>query len=95
MADTNVNLTFGYSGSDFKRGYSIPVADSIAAAPDDLATAIKAINASLAGGTSDGLDVFFLADDYDGTNGKFASIIAASIDEDTIEQIYPSVQGGE
>ena len=94
MANTSANFTFGYTGTDFKHGYSFSVADSIAAAPDDIANAIKAINASLAGGTAGGLDEFFLADDFDGTNGKFASITAASIDEDTIEQIYPTVQGG-
>ena len=92
MADTNVNFTFGYSGSDFKRIYSIPASDSID--PNDVATAVKAINASLAAGTDDSLHSFFLAENFDGTNGFFASITAASIDEDTIEQIYPSVQGG-
>ena len=84
---SSVKLTFGYDGSDFARIYSISVADSIAADHTTIKSKIKAVNQSLAGGTAGGLDEFFLADDYDGTNGKFTAITAAKIVTSSTENI--------
>ena len=87
----NLNLTFGYNGTDFTRDYKFEVNDSIAAA--DIVTAIQAVNASLTGETSGGLDTFFIADDFDGTNGKFSGIIYAKTNSESSNVIYPA--GGE
>ena len=50
---------------------------------------IKAVNASLSGGTDGGLKEFFLADDYDATDssnivGELTGITAAQIDEQEV-----------
>ena len=60
---------------------------------DFVRNAVKGINASLVGGTSDSLDTFFRAEDYDGTNGNFNRIINAEIEEDTVNVIYPANGG--
>ena len=86
-------LTFGYAGSDFSRTYVETVADSITSA--NVKTAVDAINASLSGGTADGLDDFFIADDFDGTNGKFNRIIDATLENVNATLIYPAVQEGD
>lgn len=89
-----VELTFGYNGSDFKRTVELEANDSITAA--DVKSAVNAINASLAGGTDGGLGDFFLADDFDGTNGKFNKIVAAKHKVTTETVIYPATnqEGG-
>ena len=89
------NLEFGYAGSDFKRTYAIDIADSIAANNRNnfVRSAVQAINASLSAGTSGGLDDFFVAEDFDGTNGKFNGIIYADVTVDDETIVYPA-QGG-
>ena len=80
MSDTSkLTLTFGFNGTKFTRDYRMEVADSIAAAPATILSKIEAINASLSAGTSDGLNEFFRADDYDGTNGNFNKIVNAEL----------------
>ena len=86
-------LTFGYAGTNFTRIYTETVADSITAA--NVKTAVDAINASLKAGTADGLSDFFLADDFDGTNGKFNRIIDATLENVNATLIYPAVQEGD
>ena len=96
MANAIANLEFGYDGSDFKRTYTIEMADSIAANDRNnfVRSAVQAINASLSAGTSGGLDDFFVAEDFDGTNGKFNGIIYAAVTVDTDTVVYPAAQGG-
>lgn len=86
-------LTFGYAGTDFTRIYTETVADSITAA--NVKTAVDAINASLKAGTADGLPDFFVADDFDGTNGKFNRILDATLENINSTVIYPAVQEGD
>lgn len=97
----NAHITFGFSESDFKRTYVLPLADSLAADSvsaaernDFVRDAVTAINDSLAAGTDDGLFDFFRADDYDGTNGNFNRITNAQVVRDTVNIIYP-VNGGD
>lgn len=51
--------------------------------PAETVDKIKAINSSLSGGTSDGLDTFFLSDEGD----KFSEIISAQLVEMTEVEI--------
>jgi len=79
MASNTVKLTFGYEGTDFTRNLTIGnVADSVL---PNVKTKIKAINASIVGGTDDGLSTFLRSDDYDQEEGigTFAGITAAQI----------------
>ena len=87
----SLNLTFGFEATDFTRIYQFDVDDSVAKA--DIVNAIQAINASLSGGNSDGLDEFFVADDFDGTNGKFSGIIHAETRKVTDNVIYTAGGG--
>ena len=83
----SIKLRFGYEGTDFTRQYTISnVADSIAAAPGAIKAKIKAVNASLAGGTSGNLDAFYRSDDFDSAEniGKFNRITAAQLDSTTV-----------
>ena len=95
MATAIANLEFGYDGSDFKRTYALELNDSIAAADrnNHVRSAVQAINASLSASTSGGLDDFFLAEDFDGTNGKLDRIIYADVTVDTVNIIYPANGG--
>ena len=89
-------FSLAYTNTDFKRDYSLKVADSVPAndVNDLVRNTVKAINQSLAGGTSGGLDTF--AEDFDAANsiGSFASISAATVEKDSVTIIYPTVQGG-
>lgn len=89
------NITFGYDGTDFKRNYALELADSIAPADrnDFVRNAVKAINASIAGGTDGGMSAFFLADDYNGTIGAFSGISYADVSVDNVNIIYPANGG--
>ena len=69
MADYDINLTFGYNNTDLKRIYTFGV-DSVDGSA--LVTKVKAINASLSGGTDDGLNTFFRA----ANNATFSGITA-------------------
>ena len=78
--NNSIKLTLGYDQSEFTRNMTIGnVADSIASDSATIKQKIRAINASIAGGTDDGLSDFFRADDYDGTGGTFSGITAAQI----------------
>lgn len=79
----SVTLTFGYKGTDFTRKYKFDDVES--GALSSVKTNVLAFNASLAGGTADGLDAFFISDDYDASDpenvvGELASITAAQLD---------------
>ena len=88
MATTNsITLTFGYDGTDFTRKYKFEDVEDEALST--VAEKVKAINASLAAGTDDGLGNFFLSDD-----GKpFNVILAAASDKVISEEI--DLTGGE
>ena len=89
-----IKLTFGYDGTDFTRNLTLNgVESSVTAAPATIVTKIKAVNASIAGGTDGGLGTFFLADDYDGTDGKFAGITAAQIITQEVTNINLDEEG--
>lgn len=98
MADlkNSVTMTLGYSNTDFQRKLKFDgVADSLIPA---VKTKIKAVNASLAGGTDGGLSNFFVADDYDATDpdnvvGKFNGITAAQIDSVEVTYIDLNEEG--
>jgi hypothetical protein len=79
MANNSIKLTLGYEGTDFTRNLTIGgVADSVVSG---VKANIKALNASIVGGTDGGLSTFFRADDYDETEGigTFSGITAATI----------------
>ncbi len=79
MASNVVKLTFGYEGTDFTRRMTISgVADSLI---PNVKANVKAVNASIAGGTDDGLADFFRSDDYDSDEGigTFTGITAATV----------------
>lgn len=89
-----LKMTFGYKDTDFTRNFTISNVD------DSLTSGIKskilAVNASLSGGTSGGLDTFFRSDDYDSENsvGKFSGITAAQL-ESTTTVIIPLADDAE
>ena len=83
-----LQLKFGYEATDFTRIYEFDVDDSVA--PADIVTAIQAVNASLSGGTADGLDTFFLSDDHDASKGNFNRIISAKTVANASNVIYPA-----
>ena len=79
-----VNMKFAYTGTDFTRQYTIDGISSVGLS--GIQSNIEAVNASLAASTDGGLADFFLADDYDGTNGKLKKIADATIE--TTETTY-------
>ena len=81
----SVTMTLGYNGTDFTRKFKLDNVE--AGALSSVKSKIMAINASLTGGTDGGLKDFFVADDYDGTNGKLSSITAAQIDSVEVEYL--------
>ena len=93
MADISVELTLGYTNTDFTRPFSIGGVS--ASALSGIVDNVKAVNASLTAGTDGGLADFFLADDYDASDtdnviGKLNAITAVksiSVAEDVIFSI--------
>lgn len=94
MADTkttvSVTMTLGYTNTDATR--TIKIGDVARSALSSVAAKTKAVNASLAAGTDDGLADFFRADDYDASDpnnivGKFNRIVAIKSDI-TEKEIY-------
>lgn len=86
-----LRLTFGYAGTDFTRNYTVAnVADSLKSGIKDK---ILALNSSLAGGNSGGLNTFFRSDDFDSDNnvGNFNKITAAQL-ESTQITVIPLVE---
>lgn len=94
-----IKMTFEYEGSDFTRAVKIAdVSNEVAADSSTVKSKIKAINASLAGGTSGGMDTFFRADDYDDSDvqnvvGTFKGISAAQIVTETVTNINLDTEG--
>ena len=83
-----LGLTFGYNDTDFTRKYQInDVPATLSAAT--IKTNIKGVNASLAGGTDDGLSAAFRADDFNASAGigAFTGIVAAQLVEQTVTNI--------
>lgn len=83
----SATLTFGYTNTDFTRKYKFEglTADQCTALKNN----VKAINASLAGGTAGGLSSFFISDDFDANTGTgyFSSITAAQYEASTLTEI--------
>lgn len=82
-----IKMTLGYEGTKFTRDVTISSVDD-----DQLSsvkTRIKALNASVSGGTDGGLTNFFLSDDYDSDEGigTFKGIQHATIISKTVENI--------
>lgn len=88
MADTNsVILTLGYTGTDFTRQMKFDNVDS--GSLSSVKANILALNASITGGTADGLAEFFISDDYDNSDsenviGEFNGIVGAQLIEETV-----------
>lgn len=76
----NVKFKMAYKNTDFTRNMTITDVTDEAVA--DVDTKIEAINSSLEGGTSGGLDTFFISDDYNAAQsiGSFAKITEAQIE---------------
>lgn len=82
MAESTNTVKFkmAYKSTDFTRQMTISdVADSVLSSVEGT---IEAINSSLSSGTSNGLDTFFISDDYDAAQsiGSFAKITEARIE---------------
>lgn len=60
MANRTLKCTFSYADTEYTRMYSLEVDESIDS--DEVKTKILALNASLAAGTSGGLNEFFVSD---------------------------------
>ena len=83
----SATLTFGYTNTDFTRRYKF---DNITQEQcTNLKSNVKAINASLAGGTAGGLSAFFISDDFDASTGTgyFNSIVGAQYEASTLTEI--------
>jgi len=82
MAKT-LTLTLGYKDTNFIRKMKFGGLSD--ADLTNLVANVQAFNASIAGGTDDGLNEFFVSDDFDATNniGTLAGITAASTDDST------------
>ena len=83
----SVTMTLGYSNTDFTRKMKLENVPN--ASLSGVKSAILAVNASLTGGTDDGLKEFFISDDYDATDsnaivGELKGITAAQIDEQEV-----------
>lgn len=76
MADNyRVNIKLAFEDTDQERSMTFDMGATPKAGQADIKERILAINASLAAGTSDGLNEFILSDDGD----NFASISSAQI----------------
>lgn len=95
----SITVTCAYENTDFTRKYKFNDVTDSNAIPNTVRSKIQALNASLAGGTANGLDEFFRSDDYDATNdiGKLQRISAAQIDSQTVTVIDlgTGIEGGE
>ena len=86
----SATLTFGYAGTEFTRKYEFDgLTDEQCTA---LKSKVKALNASIAGGTDGNLSEFFISDDYDASDpdnviGKFDGIVAAQYKMATVTEI--------
>ena len=83
--DYSVKMTLGYEGTDFERSITVKGVDSVSAATETVRAKVKAINASLTGGTDGGLSNFFRSDDFDAEQniGKFNEIKQVVVNSDT------------
>ena len=83
----SATLTFGYTNTDFTRRYKFEGLTQTQCT--NLKSNVKAINASLAGGTAGGLSAFFISDDFDASTGTgyFNSIVGAQYEASTLTEI--------
>lgn len=86
MIENNVSFTLGYTNTDKTRTYSFNGVSSTALT--SVESKIQAINESLAGGTDNGLGVFFRSNDYDASQSKgiFNKIVSARIE--SVQETY-------
>ncbi len=83
----SATITLGYTGTDFTRKYKFENLTSEQCA--GLKAKVLALNASISGGTDDGLSDFFISDDYDATKGigTFSGITAAQYETTIVTDI--------
>ena len=88
-----LKMTFGYEGTDFTRNLTIADVDASLTGAS-IKSKIQAVNASLTGGTSGGLNIFFRSDDYDAEEniGTFKGITAAQLESITTT-VIPLLEG--
>ena len=95
----SITLTLGYSGTTFKRNIKMEnISDELENSA--IVANIKAVNASLSGGTDGGLKEFFISDDYDATDsnnviGELTGITAAAVDDVTVNPLNTAVEEDE
>lgn len=75
----SISVVANYQGSEQTRTYTFSDVPQEVMVPATIQSKIQAINASLAGGTADSLASFFVADDFDGTNGKLSKLTNAKL----------------
>ena len=83
----SATITLGYAGTTETRKYKF---DGLTTAQcEGLKAKVLALNASISGGTDDGLSDFFISDDYDAEAGigTFTGIIAAQYEQTTVTEI--------
>ena len=92
MSNT-LKMTLGYEGTDFTRNFNISNVSNENAVTAK--TKIKALNASIAGGTDGGLANFLRSDDYDSEEGigTFKGVTAAQIVSTEIVNINLETEG--
>lgn len=86
----SATITLGYTGTTSTRKYKFE--NLTTAQCTALKSKVLALNASIAGGTDDGLTDFFISDDYDASDpnnviGKLSGIIAAQYESTTVTEI--------
>lgn len=83
----SATLTFGYGGTNFTRQYKFEGLTNEQCAA--LKGKVLALNASITSGTADGLEDFFISDDYNANTGvgRFAGIVAAKYEVTNITNI--------
>lgn len=84
----SVTITMGYKNTNFTRSYKFANISDTALA--NVEAKINALNASLAGGTDDGLAEFYRSDDFDASQdkGTFTKIVSAQTESITETKIF-------
>ena len=81
MTTYTINLGLRYTGTDFERQLTIPDVAETDAALATVRAKVEAVNASISGGTDDGLSDFFRSDDFDSAEniGALRGIATAEV----------------
>ena len=86
----SATITLGYAGTTLTRKYKFE--NLTVEQCEGLKAKVLALNASISGGTDDGLSEFFISDDYDASDpnnviGTFTGIIAAQYEQTNVTEI--------